>query len=165
MPRKSAEAIAGDWFRAQNAPPPPPHPEPPAYFSPAAAEHWRAIVASKPSTYFDAANRILLECVCVHAATADWIWGEIHTLDPKGQVSVSALPQLGGNGSAGEPRDHQFDDETPIAADEAGGRWLITAIRHQASRRCGGGVTRKRRASPGRRARREPASAHSRSGW
>jgi hypothetical protein len=95
MPRKSAEAIAGDWFRAQNAPPPPPHPEPPAYFSPAAAEHWRAIVASKPSTYFDAANRILLECLCVHAATADWIWSEIHTLDPRDKRQFQRYRSLG----------------------------------------------------------------------
>jgi hypothetical protein len=95
MPRKSAEALMGEFWRAQNAPPPPPHPEPPAYLSPAAAEHWRAIVASKPSTYFDAANRILLECLCVHAATADWIWGEIHTLDPRDKCQFQRYRSLG----------------------------------------------------------------------
>jgi hypothetical protein len=95
MPRKSAEALMGEFWRAQNAPPPPPHPEPPVYLSPAAAEHWRAIVASKPSTYFDAANRILLECLCVHAATADWIWGEIQTLDPRDKCHFRATAAWG----------------------------------------------------------------------
>jgi phage terminase small subunit len=94
MPRKSAEAIAGDWFRAQNAPPPPPHPEPPAYFSPAAAEHWREIVASKPYDYFDAANRHLLEALCVTISVADAVWAEIHACDPSDPKQLSRYQRL-----------------------------------------------------------------------
>jgi hypothetical protein len=82
VPRKSAEALAGEHWRAQNAPPPPPHPEPPASLSPRAAEHWRAIVRDKPSTYFDAANQVLLANLCAHLAVSDWIWREINAIDP-----------------------------------------------------------------------------------
>jgi hypothetical protein len=82
MPRKSADAIAGEIWRARNAPPPPPHPEPPAWFSEAAARHWREIVRSRPPDYFDAANRLFLEMLCCHIVSADRIWAQIHECDP-----------------------------------------------------------------------------------
>jgi hypothetical protein len=81
VPRKSAEAIAGEYWRRSKAPPPPPHPEQPACLSPAAARYWREIIVTREPTYFDAANRVLLECMCNHMATADVIWGEINKLD------------------------------------------------------------------------------------
>ena len=83
MPRRSAEALAGEAFRRLNAPPPPPHPEPPASLPQRAAEHWREIVRDKHPTYFDAANRVLLENLCMHMATADWIWSQINATDPQ----------------------------------------------------------------------------------
>jgi hypothetical protein len=49
MPRKSVEALAGEAWRRLNDPPPPPPPGPPAWLSEAAARHWRAIVAERPS--------------------------------------------------------------------------------------------------------------------
>ena len=80
MPRKSAEAIAGEAWRRMNAPPPPP-PEPPAWLSEAAAKHWREIVAELPPDYFDVVNQYLLEMLCNHVVTANRVWSEINKLD------------------------------------------------------------------------------------
>jgi phage terminase small subunit len=86
MPRKSAAALAGEHWRELNAPPPPPPPQPPSWLSAAAAKHWRAIVASRPPDYFDAANQVLLEILCSSMATADAIAAEIRAL---GEINVS----------------------------------------------------------------------------
>jgi hypothetical protein len=91
MPRKSAEALAGEAFRALNAPSPPPPPEPPASLSAAAAEHWRAIVASKPSDYFDAPNQLLLELLCSACAHSDFIAGQIALIDDLGDAKQLRL--------------------------------------------------------------------------
>jgi phage terminase small subunit len=78
MPRKSAEAIAGEAWRRMQAPP---HPEPPVWLSEAAARHWREIVVTRPVDYFDAPNQHLLEALCVHIATADVVWSELAKID------------------------------------------------------------------------------------
>ena len=91
MPRKSAEALAGEAFRALNAPPPPPHPEPPASLSAAVAEHWRAIVASKPSDYFDAPNQLLLELLCSACAHSDFVAGQLALIDDLGDAKQLRL--------------------------------------------------------------------------
>jgi hypothetical protein len=94
MPRKSAAAIEAAWFLRENAPPPPPHPEPPAILSGRAKGYWAEIVSSKPPEYFDAANRILLECLCFHLTIADAIWPEIAKLDPSNPKDLRRYRQL-----------------------------------------------------------------------
>jgi hypothetical protein len=74
--------LAAEAFRALNAPKPPPHPKPPARLSETAAKHFRDIVATRPSTYFDAPNLLLLECMCNHMAQADWLAERIRDVDP-----------------------------------------------------------------------------------
>jgi hypothetical protein len=81
MPRKSAGALAGEAWRRMNAPPPPPHPGPPAWLSEAAARYWREIVVSRPPDYFIPPNDTMLAFLCVHMATADFIWRELQALD------------------------------------------------------------------------------------
>ena len=71
-----------DCIQPVNPPPPPARPEPPEHLSEAARKHWRTIVAAKPSTYFDAPNQVLLECLCEHIAQSDWIAQQINALDP-----------------------------------------------------------------------------------
>jgi hypothetical protein len=95
MPRKSAEALAGEYWRRSKEPPPPPHPEPPACLSPAAAEHWRGIITSRRPDYFDAANQVLLECLCHHMATVDVIWGEINKMDVRDPKQFRRYRTLG----------------------------------------------------------------------
>jgi hypothetical protein len=81
MPRKSVEALAGEYWRRTNLPPPPPPPEPPEWLSEAAARHWREIVASKPHDYWIPPNGDFLAHLCCHIATSDFIWAELHKLD------------------------------------------------------------------------------------
>jgi hypothetical protein len=81
MPRKSMEALAGEYWRAQRTPRPP-HPKPPASLDERGRKHWREIVASKPPEYFDVANQLYLEQLCHSFAHADWIWAEVNRLDP-----------------------------------------------------------------------------------
>jgi phage terminase small subunit len=82
VPRKSADAIAGEYWRQMNAPPPPPPPEPPDYLSPRAKEIWRSITASRPPEYFDAPNGHLLAGFCVSAAISDAVYAELNGIDP-----------------------------------------------------------------------------------
>ena len=64
MPVSRQMALASEAFRALNAPTPPPPPEPPASLLCGSRRALaRAIVASKPSDYFDAPNQLLLEPV------------------------------------------------------------------------------------------------------
>jgi hypothetical protein len=81
VPRKSADALAGEAWRRMNAPPPPPRPEPPAVLSGRAREYWINIVNAYPPDYFDAANRIMLECLCMHLVVVDVVWPELEKLD------------------------------------------------------------------------------------
>lgn len=62
MPRQSAESRAAAAFQAGPAPP-----EPPKHLSKEAGTVWRAIVASKPTDWFDAGAQILLEAYCESA--------------------------------------------------------------------------------------------------
>ena len=80
MPRKSAEAIAGDLWRTRHQRRP--HPEPPASLGERGRKHWQAIVVSKPPEYFDVANQLYLEQLCHSLAHADLIWDEVNRLDP-----------------------------------------------------------------------------------
>jgi hypothetical protein len=80
MPRKSAEALAGELWRNRHQRRP--HPEPPASLDERGRKHWQAIVASKPSEYFDVANQLYLEQLCHSLAHADRIWDEVNRLDP-----------------------------------------------------------------------------------
>jgi hypothetical protein len=71
------EAIAGEVWLRSNEPPPPPPPAPPDWLSPAAAEHWRRIVAEKPHDYFIPPNNHFLAHLCCHIVTSRRIWSEI----------------------------------------------------------------------------------------
>jgi hypothetical protein len=81
MPRKSAEALAGEAWRRMNEPPPPPHPDPPEWLSAAAAKHWRAIVVSRPSDYWAPPAGEFLAHLCCHISVSDAIWRELNGLD------------------------------------------------------------------------------------
>jgi phage terminase small subunit len=82
MPRKSAEALAGEYWRRLKAPPPPPHPKPPAYLNERAKAIWHDVVHSRPSDYFDVPNQHLLAGFCFAAATADVVADLMAQLDP-----------------------------------------------------------------------------------
>jgi hypothetical protein len=80
MPRKSAEAIAGEIWRNQHYRRP--HPKPPASLDERGRKYWRDIVESKPPEYFDVANQLYLEQLCHSFAHSDLIWAEVNRLDP-----------------------------------------------------------------------------------
>jgi hypothetical protein len=60
----------------------PRRPAAPKGLSELAKVHWANIVASRPPEYFDAANQMLLGCLCEHIAASDWIAGAINGLAP-----------------------------------------------------------------------------------
>jgi hypothetical protein len=91
MPRKSAEALAAEVWRAQHMPP---SPEAPGYLPEGAKRYWREIVASRPHGYFDAPVRPLLECLCTSYWIADTLWGEIHKLDPEDPKQLARWRRL-----------------------------------------------------------------------
>jgi hypothetical protein len=81
MPRKSAEALAAEFWRRANDPPPPPPPAPPDWLFPAAAGHWRKIVTARPHDYFIPPATEFLAHLCCHLVTSDAIWRELNALD------------------------------------------------------------------------------------
>jgi hypothetical protein len=77
VPRTSAAALAVRPWRPSDAPPP----AAPKYLSAGAQRYWKDIVATRPSDYFDAATRPLLEALCETYATLDDLWREINACD------------------------------------------------------------------------------------
>jgi phage terminase small subunit len=59
MPRKSAEDIAGAYYRTEGKPP-----VAPEHLSPQAKKLWREITSSRPPDYFTAGATQLLEAFC-----------------------------------------------------------------------------------------------------
>jgi hypothetical protein len=99
MPRKSVEALAGEYWRRQNLPPPPPPPAPPAWLSEASARHWREITACRPHDYWVPPNGDFLAHLCSHIAMADRIWAELHKVDladPKQMRRYRSLSVMAG---------------------------------------------------------------------
>src|SRR5947207_7552429 len=89
MPRKSAEARAGEAWRAKLAPPPV-APSPPPDLSPAARALWRRIVKSKPADRFEAADLPLLRQFVVLSAQSIAVENALAAAD----VNDDAAPRL-----------------------------------------------------------------------
>jgi hypothetical protein len=71
-----------DFIRPVTVGRPPRRPAAPKGLSELAKMHWGNIVASRPPEYFDAANQVLLGCLCEHMAHSDWVAEAINGLDP-----------------------------------------------------------------------------------
>ncbi len=89
MPRKSAEARAGEAWRAKLVPAPVPPPPPPD-LSPAARALWRRIVKSKPADRFDAADLPLLRQLVVLSVQSVAVENALAAAD----VNDDAAPRL-----------------------------------------------------------------------
>lgn len=95
MPRISAEARAAAPFRALAR-----IPDPPEWLSDEGAAHWRAIVAAKPSGWFDAGNLPLLGQYCATLAQAQKVAQQLAVAED-GVKSIYGLEMrlMGLNGS------------------------------------------------------------------
>ena len=83
-----------DYIRPVTTGRPLSRPQAPKGLSAGAARHWQAIVASRPPEYFDAANRVLLACLCEHIAASDWLSVQINALDPSVPKDFTRLRPL-----------------------------------------------------------------------
>jgi hypothetical protein len=86
MPRKSAEALAGAWFRAQQQYGASGRPKPPAWLHAEAKKDFAAIVNSRAPDLFSPGNLELLAHYCHMGAIATTLWqrhAELPMHDPR----------------------------------------------------------------------------------
>jgi hypothetical protein len=93
MPRKSAEAVAGAWWRARQQHGRAGRPKPPAWLSPDAQKTFKEIVGSRAPDLFSPGSLQLLEHFCYVHCHARRLWNLVNEAEINSPQSM-ALQKL-----------------------------------------------------------------------